>query len=143
MAVAVRKDPTTGAATWASQFQGSGAKYQAGINAVQQAPNAAAAKSADKWLAKLQDPKTKAKFIASNNRVSLQDWQAAATTYGVPNLAHGAAKGQGKYATFAGKFYPFLSTNMAKVSAMPSTTLQDNIARATAMMTMNAAFVNS
>lgn len=140
MAKQVRKSPSEGASTWSSQFQGSGAKYQSGINAVQDAPNAAAARSADKWLARLQDPATKAKFIAKNNGVTLQSWKDAATTYGVPNLARGAAKGQSKYEAFAGKFYPFLSGNMAQVAAMPSTTLQDNIARATKMMTLNAGY---
>lgn len=143
MAKQVRKDPTSGAALWSSQFQSAGPKYQAGIQAVQEAPNAAAAKSADKWQAKLADPKTKAKFISANNKVSLSAWQTAATTYGVPNLARGAAKGQGKYEAFATKFYPVLSSNMAKVASMPSTTLQDNIARATTMMTLNAQFSNS
>lgn len=143
MASQVRKDPTTGAQTWATQFQGAGAKYQAGIQAVTKAPNAAAAASVAKWQAKMADPKTAAKFVSSNNKVSLSDWQNAAVTFGVPNLARGASKGQSKYATFATKFYPVLSTNMAKVAAMPSTTLQDNIARATTMMTLNAGFSNS
>lgn len=143
MAKQVRKDPTTGAATWSSQFQAAGPKYQAGVQAVTEAPNAAAAKAADKWQARVSDPKTKAKFVAMNNKVSLSDWQQAAVTFGVPNLARGAAKGQSKYESFAQKFYPFLSGNMAKVAAMPSTTLQDNIARATTMMTLNAGFTNS
>ena len=143
MASQVRKDPTTGASTWASQFQAAGPKYQAGIQAVTRAPGAAAAAAADKWMARIQDPKTKAKFAAKSAAVTLSAWQEAAINFGVPNLARGASKGQGKYQTFATKFYPFLSTNMAKVASMPSTTLQDNIARATAMMTLNAGFTNA
>ena len=143
MARQVRKDPSSGAATWSQQFQGAGSKYQAGIEAVTEAPNAAAAKAADKWQAKMADPKTKAKYIAMNQKVSLSDWQNAAKTFGVPNLARGAAKGQSKYQDFATKFYPYLSTGMGKVAAMPSTTLQDNIARAVAMMQHNAGFTNS
>lgn len=140
MARQVRKDPTTGAQTWATQFQQSGPKYQQGVQAVTQAPGAAAAAASDKWLARVTDPAAKAKFAAKSAAVTLQDWQNAAIQFGVPNLARGASKGQSKMVAFNTKFYPFLSQNMAKVASMPSTTLQDNIARATAMMTLNAGF---
>lgn len=140
MATQVRKSPTEGASTWSQQFQSSGPKYQAGIQSVQTAPNALAAKAADKWQARLADPNTKAKYISRNNAVSLQDWQAAATNFGVANLSRGASKGQSKYEGFAQKFYPFLSANMQKVASMPSTTLQDNIQRAVQMMTLNAGY---
>jgi len=55
-------------------------------------------------------------------------------------LSRGAQKGAPKYATFAEKFYPFLSAGMAKVASMPNITWEDRIARATTMMRHNAGF---
>lgn len=140
MAKQVRIDPTTGASAWNSGFSGSGAKYQRGVQAVTSAPNADAAKALPRWIASVTSKDTQDKYVANNNAVTLQDWQNAAVTYGVPNLTRGAAKGQQKYAAFAGKFYPYLSTGLAQINAMPNVTLQDRIARATAMITYNAGF---
>jgi hypothetical protein len=110
------------------------------VQAVKTAPGAAAAAAVNKWVANVSSAATQAKFVANTSAVTLSAWQQAATTRGVQNLSAGATKGLPKYTAFATKFYPYLSTGMSQVAAMPSTTLQDNINRAVAMMTYNSKF---
>lgn len=143
MAGKVRVDPSTGASNWSTGFGQSGAKYAQGVANVTTAPNAQAAAALPRWIASVNSKAVQDKYVSKNNAVTLQSWQAATTTYGVPNLTRGAAKGQSKYTTFAQKFYPFLSANLAKIQAMPNVTLQDRIARATALMTANAAYTGN
>lgn len=140
MVTKVRLAPTDGANAWQQGFGAAGAKYQRGVQNVTDAPNAAAAKALPRWIASVTSKDTQDKYVAKNNAVTLQSWQQATIQYGVPNLSRGAQKGQSKYATFAGKFYPYLSTGLAQVSAMPNVTLQDRIAKAVAMMQYNAGF---
>lgn len=143
MATGVRKTPTAAGSLWQSQFSGSSAKYQAGVQAVTTAPGQSAAAAADKWQTNVSSATAKSKFATNSAAVTLTSWQQAATIRGVQNLSAGASKGVGKYTSFATKFFPVLSQNMAAVAAMPSTTLQDNINRAVAMMTANAKFSNA
>lgn len=140
MATQVRKSASEASSLWQSQFAGSSAKYQAGVNAVKTAPGQSAAAAADKWQTNVSSASAKSRFATNSSAVSLSSWQQAATTRGVQNLSAGAAKGVSKYQNFATKFFPVLSSNMATVAAMPSTTLQDNINRAVAMMQLNAKY---
>lgn len=143
MADKVRVSPAQGASTWQSQFSASGAKYTAGVQAVTTSPNQKAAAAADTWLARLNDAKTKAKFIAKNNSVSLADWKNNAVNIGASRLSSGATKGAPKMQAFATQFYPFLDQTLAKVNAMPNVTLEQRIARATTLMTENSKFTMS
>lgn len=143
MASQVRTDPATGAKTWQSQFSASGAKYTQGINNVKTAPGAAAAAALPRWVASVTNPDVQAKFASRVGSVTLQQWQAAATGVGAQRLSQGATKGVSKYQAFATQFYPYLSTGLAQIASMPNVTLQDRIARATALMTYNAQFKRS
>lgn len=143
MASKVRVSPQDGANMWQQQFGASSAKYQSGVNAVDTAPNAKAAAALPKWIAAVTSKRVQDKFVAKNNAVDLTSWKTATITFGVPNLSRGAQKGQPKYAKFAASFYPFLSDNLSKIAPMPSITLEDNIARAAAMMRLNAQYKQS
>lgn len=135
-------DPNAGQLKWQRNLQGSTESIKAGVMAVQQSPTAAAAAAADKWQAKLTSPDAKAKFIANTQAVSLQDWQTATVNVGIPRIAAGAAKGATKYGNFAAKFYPYLANVQQTIAKMPSTTLEDNIARMTAQVRAAAQFKN-
>lgn len=111
---------------------------QAGAMAVQTAPGAKAAAAADKWLAKVTQAKDK--FKANVGAVSLQSWQNSYVNVGIPRVAQGAQAKQGKVTAFMDQFLPFLQQGLQKIDAMPSTTLEDGIARATAMIRYNATF---
>jgi len=110
----------------------------AGAQAVQTAPGVAAAAAADKWLQKVTA--SKAKFAANVGAVTLQQWQQAYVNIGVPRVAQGAQAKQAKVQSFMTQFLPYLQTGVATIDAMPSTTLEDGIARATAMIRYNYKF---
>lgn len=114
---------------------------QAGAMAVQTAPGQLAAQAADKWLAKVTQ--AKAKFAANVSAVSLQSWQQSYVNVGIPRVAQGANAKQGKVLNFMNQFLPYLATGLQTIDKMPSTTLEDGIARATAMIRYNAKFTRS
>ncbi len=140
MANKVRVSASDGADAWQQGFGASGAKYQRGIENVDVAPNKKAAEALPRWLASLQSKKTQDKYVRKNLAVTLEEWQHNTITFGVPNLSRGAAKGTSKYASFAEKFYPYLTQGLNKIASMPNITLEDRIARSTAMMRHNASY---
>lgn len=114
--------------------------YTQGVQRVTSSPTSAAAGAVTKWQSKVNDPATAAKFTRNLNRVSLDEWKAAAVNKGAPRLASGIAAAKPKVEAFAAEYLPFLDAGVAKVKAMPSTSLEDNINRAVAMMRYNATF---
>jgi hypothetical protein len=114
---------------------------QSGAMAVQTAPGQAAAAAADKWLAKVTA--AKAKFAARVSSVSLQDWQNSYINVGIPRVAQGAQAKQAKVTSFFDQFLPYLSAGLQTIDKMPSVTLEDGIARASAMIRYNAKFKRS
>jgi hypothetical protein len=129
-------DPTAGAQKWAQRLAGSTQAVTDGINAVTQAPGAAAARQAGVWAA--NTAAAQAKFARNSAAVSLQAWQQAAITKGVPRIASGAQAAEPKMAQVNAKLYPFIASQVQ--SLPPRGNLQQNIARATQMMTNMAKF---
>ena len=114
---------------------------QAGAMAVQTAPGSLAAAAADKWLAKLQA--SKQKFINNVGAVSLSQWQQAYVNIGIPRVAQGAQAKQGKVQNFMSQFLPYLQAGSATIDKMPTNTLEDGIAKASAQIRYNAKFVRN
>lgn len=123
---------------WVQGIGNATQKITQGVAAVQQAPGQRAAAQADKWLMKVQQ--SQAKWKANVGRVTLQDWQNRMTTVGIPRIAQGAQAKQDKFASFMNQFLPFLQQGVSQIDRMPSTTLDDGINRATAMIRYNAGF---
>lgn len=136
--MAVKSTPEQATTKWVQNISAAGTAITNGVNAVSKAPGQSAAAQADKWLLKLQGAKDK--FKTNVGAVSLQSWQQSMINVGIPRVASGAQAKQGKVTAFAQQFFPYLNTGIAKVQSMPSTTLEDNIARATTMIRHNAAF---
>lgn len=134
----VRTDATTATQKWVSRLSGATAQIQAGVNRVTIAPGQQAAAAKDKWLARVTA--SQQKWATNVSKVSLADWQSAMNNIGVSRIASGAQAKQGKMQSFMSSFLPYLQTQVAQIDKMPSTTLEDNIARATAMIRANAAF---
>lgn len=137
----VRSTPSAAVAKWLSGISAAQDRMQAGAMAVQTAPGQLAAQAADKWLAKVTQ--AKAKFAANVSAVSLQSWQQSYVNVGIPRVAQGANAKQGKVLNFMNQFLPYLATGLQTIDKMPSTTLEDGIARATAMIRYNAKFTRS
>lgn len=123
---------------WVQGIGNATQKIQDGVARVQQAPGQKAAAAADKWLSRVQQ--SQAKWKANVGRVSLADWQQSMTSVGIARIAQGAQAKQGKFTAFMTEFLPYLQRGVQQIDAMPSTTLQDGIQRAVAMINYNAQF---
>lgn len=134
----VRSDPATATAKWLQNISGATERMAAGAARVQKAPGLAAAAAADKWLQKVTAAKQK--FATRVASVSLQSWQNSYVNVGIPRVAQGANAKQAKVLAFQQEFLPYLARGLQTIDQMPSTTLEDGIARASAMIRYNAKF---
>ena len=134
----VRSTPQAATAKWVQNLSSAADRMTAGAQAITKAPGVAAAAAADKWLQRVTQ--AKAKFAANVSAVSLQSWQESYINIGVPRVAQGAQAKQAKVQDFMSQFLPYLQRGVATIDNMPSTTLEDGIARATAMIRYNAKF---
>lgn len=137
----VRATSASATTKWLQGMQGASDRMKSGAMAVQTAPGVKAAQAADKWLAKVTA--AKAKYAANVGAVSLQSWQNSYVNIGIPRVAQGAQQKQDKVTSFMDQFLPYLQNGLATIDKMPSTTLEDGIARATAMIRYNAKFVRN
>lgn len=107
------KNPAQVAANWASRLGQSGQAITDGINAVQVAPGQAAARQKTVWVNNVAAAANKwASNVAS---VSLQDWQQAAITKGVPRIASGANAAQPKFEAFMGRLLPYIESQRSSL----------------------------
>lgn len=134
----VRSNPAAATAKWVQNLSAATERMTTGAQAVTKAPGQAAAAAADKWLARVTA--AKAKFATNVAAVSLQDWQNSYINIGIPRVAQGAQAKQAKVQNFMSQFLPYLQRGVATIDQMPSVTLEDGIARATAMIRYNAKF---
>ena len=134
----VRSTSAQATAKWLSGMQNATARMTAGAQALSVAPGQLAAQASAKWLAKVTAAQQK--FATNVAKVSLQEWQNAYVTTGIPRVSQGAQQKQGKVTAFMDQFLPYLNTGLQVIDKMPSTTLEDGIARATAMIRYNAKF---
>ena len=135
----VRTTSADATAKWLQNLSASQDRMTKGAQSVTRAPGLAAAAAADKWLAKVTQ--AKAKFASRVSSVSLQDWQNAYITVGIPRVAQGATAKQAKVTSFFDEYLPYLARGLQTIDNMPSVTLEDGIARASAMIRYNAKFV--
>jgi hypothetical protein len=132
--------PTQAASNWANGMANSSQKLTAGINAVTVSPTSLAAGRIDAMVAGIQRAAASGKIAAGLNAVSLQEWQQAMLTKGVPRVAAGAQAAKNKVQAFFTQFLPYLQQGVQALQATPRGDLETNIARAAAMMRHNAQF---
>lgn len=113
---------------------------RAGVQAVTVSPTAKAAQRIDAMVAGIQRAAADGRIKAGLERVSLSDWQASMLDKGIARVATGAAQAEPKFANFMSQFLPWLEAGQQKLEAMPRGDLEQNIARAEAMMRHNAQF---
>lgn len=125
---------------WAAGGAASENTVKAGVQAVTESPTAKAAARVDAWVAGVQ--RSKDKFVASLNAVTLAQWKAAMLGKGLRNMAAGY-EDQGnrqKYLAFMREFLPYVREGAARIKNMPKGTLQQSIDRAAEMIRHNARF---
>ena len=135
--------PSDVAARWAQRLGAASQKITQGVQAVTVAPQQKAAAAVDTWLARLNDPATRTKYVASLQRSSLADWQNAMLQKGISRISAGAQQAQPKFEQFLSQFLPFVESVAARVRQMPKATLEDRINRATAQIRGTAQFKRS
>lgn len=123
-----QRDPNAVAANWATRLGQSTQKISDGIDATTVAPGVAAARQADVWAANVAAAKPKWQQRVS--AVTLQDWQTAAKTKGVPRIASGAQAAQPKMAAFMAQLLPKVASVVS--SLPPRGDVEANIQRSAA-----------
>ena len=137
----VRVNSADATAKWLANLSAASDRMKNGAMGVQTAPGVLAANAADKWLAKVTQ--SKQKFIDRVKSVSLADWQNSYINVGIPRVAQGAQAKQQKVTAFFDQFLPYLQTGLAQIDKLPNVTLEDGIARASAMIRYNSKFKRS
>ena len=115
---------------WGSRLTNAVPDVKAGVNRVTESPTAKAAQKEDKWFAGLQRAKQSGKFRRGLLGVSLEEWKMKTADVGADRIPAGVAAAEKKSTDFYAKLLPFEDKLAAKVRAMPDTTLQDSISRA-------------
>lgn len=126
-----RVTPQEAAAKQATRLKGAVEDMRRGIERTTKSPTEAAAAQKEKMLSKLQAKVADGTWEKNLRAVSLSEWQTQAINKGIPRVAAGIDAARGKQEAFYAKLLPAVDAAKAKVQAMPSTTLEDNINRMT------------
>lgn len=134
-----RLSPDAAAAKWSTNLGQATSGIEAQVRAVTEAPGIAAARQKTLWLNRVTASADKwARRVSS---VSLQDWQNAMITKGIPRIASGAQAAVPKMTSFFNDFLPYVDQGVAAIKNMPKGSVDAGIARAAAMIRHNAAYV--
>lgn len=132
-----RVSPQEGAEKWARNTAAATQDVIRGVERVTQAPGVKAAAASQKWLQKVTQ--SEEKFRSNVGATTLADWQQA-TKDGASRIAAGVNAKKGKQVRFAEAFYAHLDRGASAINSMPTTTVEDGIAKAAAQIRHNAAF---
>lgn len=128
--MAVTQDAAGVASRWSSGLGAATQRIQNGVEAVTTSPGQLAARQAQVWVQNTQA--AQAKFQRNSAAVTLQSWQNATVTKGIPRIAQGATAAEPKVQAFMSTFLPFVQ---AQVNQLPARgNLQQNIQRSAAMI---------
>lgn len=139
--MAVRGTPADIAKRWGTRTAGASQQYQEGVQRVTEAPGAKAAANTDKWAQNTMA--NREKYRANVGAVTNESWKQSTLTKGAPRFADGAQKAVPKVEAFMREVTPHIEAGQRQLEAMPSTTLEDNINRASAWMRHMATFKRS
>lgn len=133
--------PTAAAAAqkWSQNLGAAVPRYTAGVQAVTQAPGAAAAAAVDRYVAGVQAGTSR--FVANSQAVTLQQWQNAAVNKGAQRLASGASAAESKVASVFNSLFPYIA--QVQGSLPPRGNLDQNIARSAAFQRAMANYKSS
>lgn len=129
---------------WRNNTTAATASIEAGVRGVTESPTVKAARRKEAYkegVRRAADDGTWERGLLS---VSRDDWVQAMLTKGIPRIATGVAAAEGEFASFMGEFLPHVNAGRDAINrSMPRGGLEQNIARATAMMRHNAQFKRS
>jgi hypothetical protein len=114
-----------------------------GVENVKEAPGKRAVAKQAKMKANLMAAIDSGKWAKNLGAVTLEEWKTKMLEVGLGRVQSGIEASRSKIERFAEKFLPFLDGVKAKIDAMPDSTLEERINKATAMMRETAKFKNT
>ena len=133
------KDAKFSAEKWGKNLKSSTEAIREGVKNVSESPTQKAAAAQDKMLQNLIAAVESGKWSDGLKAVSLDDWKSSMEK-GISRIPAGVDGAMVKMTAFMEDFLPYVEEGKAKIEKMPNVTLEDNIARATAMIRHNAAY---
>ncbi|MEM3860759.1 MAG: hypothetical protein QW478_15425, partial [Candidatus Micrarchaeaceae archaeon] len=130
----ITKTPDAIVQRWQTNLANAGATITAGVNALKTAPGQSAAAAKQDWIAAMTNKAVQDRWATQVAAVTLQQWQQAMIQKGIPNLQNGVANAKTKMTNFITWLVNTENQLLPTIDAMPSLTLQQRIARATAWM---------
>lgn len=130
--------PQEAAEKWASNLGAATASIQRGVERVTESPGPKAARAKGLYVRKVQENADK--WAGKLNAMDLGTWQQQTINKGIPRIADGAQKSQGKMADFMGELLPHIDSGRAKIDSMPKGSLADSKNRAAAWIDHMAGF---
>jgi hypothetical protein len=127
-------------AKWQSRASGAGQAWLDGINGVTEAPTAVALRNADKWRQKMMMEETFRKYKEGLSSVTLEAWKKITADKGAGRFTSGIAASVNKYRQVFTQVMNHINSGLGTIRAMPSVTLEDNIARSAAWIRHMATF---
>ena len=124
----------------ATRLKASISDIRAGIDRVTTAPGQKAAAKRDKWVARITDPETQAKWARNVAAVPLEKWKAKARDIGAGRIPAGIDAAADEMTKFYSQLFPFQESLQSRVKSMPDVTLSDSVARAIAWIEGRAKF---
>lgn len=127
--MAVKITPKESAALWAERLGGATARITLGVERVTEAPGAKAAAAQEKMLLKITEAINSGRWAAEVSRVTLPEWKKAMLEKGVPRIRSGATAAIPEMEAFCTALFSHIESEQAKLEALPSVTLANNVAR--------------
>ena len=114
---------------WSRRTAAATGDYTRGVQRVREAPGAKAAAKVDKYLAGVQASVQEGKWQARVGRVSLSEWQRAATEKGAGRISAGVQSATGDMQRFGQELLSHIDSVKNETDNMPDNTLEDRIQR--------------
>jgi hypothetical protein len=114
---------------WGTNLSAAAPYITNGVQRVTTAPGVAAAAAAPTMLANVTASVTSGAWAARVSSVSLQQWQSAMTTKGIPRLAQGITQAQATKSASISNFLSAVDAAVADANTTPRGNLEQNIAR--------------
>lgn len=132
--MAIKVTSREAAAKFARNLGAATEDIRRGVERVTDNPCERAAARQEKMLANLTEAIRNGKWASGLRRVSLADWKKAFIEKGLTRIGPGANAAVDKLAKFYDDLFPHIEAGLRELDGMSDLTLEDNIARATAMM---------
>lgn len=126
MARQASKSPQQVAQKWTQNLSASTQSIQAGVQGVTVSPTQLAAANPEGYLAGIQRAVSSGKWQNKLQAVSLQQWQQAMVTKGIPRIQTGAQAGQPKMLAFMQNFLPYVQQAKQQLASTPRGSLAQN-----------------